>query len=341
MQKSDYNNHYYLVLLVCSLMIFMPANRYFSLDAERKPAIKKLSCPRWVNWLFISQVAVIYFYAAISKLYADWFSGKFISIQFSRLSTQPIAGMLYGQRWFQLLVCYGGFFFDLLIVPLLLWRKTRPYAFVLGVMFHLFNSYTFKIGIFPYLSIAVLLFFANPEKVRRFFFKNKPPFVDTDLKSIPIPARRRMVIYGISIYLLIQVILPMRSWFFPGNVLWTEEGSRMSWKMMLRSKSGKIHFKVIDPVSQKTWNIEPSKVFKPSHVMWLAISPDIIWQYAQRIKKEFAARGFSQVEVYAIDSVSLNRGSYRPLVNPAINLAAEKWYPFRHSDWIMPYTKNE
>ena len=161
MQKSDYNNHYYLVLLVCSLMIFMPANRYFSLDAERKPAIKKLSCPRWVNWLFISQVAVIYFYAGISKLYADWFSGKFISIQFSRLSTQPIAGMLYGQRWFQLLVCYGGFFFDLLIVPLLLWRKTRPYAFLLGVMFHLFNSYTFKIGIFPYLSIALLLFFTS------------------------------------------------------------------------------------------------------------------------------------------------------------------------------------
>src|SRR6476661_6225392 len=48
MQKSDYNNHYYLVLLVCFLMVFMPANRYYSLDVKRNVVIKKLSCPQWV-----------------------------------------------------------------------------------------------------------------------------------------------------------------------------------------------------------------------------------------------------------------------------------------------------
>ena len=158
MQKSDYNNHYYLVLLVCFLMVFMPANRYYSLDVKRNAVTKKLSCQQWVNWIFIAQVAVIYFFAAISKLSADWFSGKFIAIQFSRLSTQHITGILYGQKWFQLLVCYGGFFFDLLIVPLLLWKKTRPYAFLLSCLFHVFNSFTFRIGIFPYLSIALNLF---------------------------------------------------------------------------------------------------------------------------------------------------------------------------------------
>ena len=292
MQKSDYNNHYYLVLLVCFLMVFMPANRYYSLDVKRKAVTKKLSCPQWVTWIFIAQVAVIYFFAAISKLSADWFSGKFIAIQFSRLSTQHIAGILYGQKWFQLLVCYGGFFFDLLIVPLLLWKKTRPYAFLLSCLFHVFNSFTFRIGIFPYLSIALNLFFLEPEKVRRFFFKNKPPFVYSDNNCIHKSINRQLVIYGLGIYLFIQVILPMRSWFFPGNVFWTEEGYRMSWKMMLRSKSGKVHFKVIDPGSGKIWNIDPSKIFTPSHVMWLAISPDIIWQYAQRIKNEFAKKRF-------------------------------------------------
>ena len=170
MQKSDYNNHYYLVLLICFLMVFMPANRYYSLDTKRNAVTKKLSCMQWVTWIFIAQVAVIYFFAAISKLSADWFSGKFIAIRFSRLSTHHIAGMLYGQKWFQLLVCYGGFFFDLLIVPLLLWKKTRPYAFLLSCLFHVFNSFTFSIGIFPYLSIALNLFFFEPEEIRRIFF---------------------------------------------------------------------------------------------------------------------------------------------------------------------------
>jgi len=305
------------------------------------PLLKKLSCQQWVIWIFIAQVAIVYFFAAISKLSADWFSGKFIAIQFSRLSAHPIMGILYGQKWFQLLVCYGGFFFDLLIVPLLLWKKTRPYAFLLSCLFHVFNSFTFRIGIFPYLSIALNLFFLDPGKVRRFFFKHKIPPVHNENNHLHKSLYGKIVIYGLGIYLLIQVILPLRAWFFPGNVFWTEEGYRMSWKMMLRSKSGKVHFKIIDPDSGKIWNIDPSKIFTPSQVMWMAISPDIIWQYAQRIKNEFAKRGFVHVEIYAIGSVSLNRGPYRPLVNPAVNLADVEWHPFTHSDWIMPYQESD
>ena len=275
MQKAGYNNHYYLVLLICSLMAFMPAANYCSIDVKRKAAGKKLSCSRWVILIFISQVAIVYFFAATSKLYADWSSGKFIAIQFSRLSTHHLVGILYSQKWFQLLICYGGFFFDLLIVPLLLWKKTRNYAFILSCLFHLFNSYTFRIGIFPYLSIALNLFFLKPEKIRSFFFKNKPSFVPAH-NNIHTSTKRKLITYGLAVYLLIQVLLPLRPLFYPGNVFWTEEGYRMSWKMMLRTKSGSIYFKVVDPVSKKIWKIQPSKIFAPSQVMWLAISPDVI-----------------------------------------------------------------
>ena len=34
MQKSSYNNHYYLLFLLSSIMVFLPANKYFSLDAK-------------------------------------------------------------------------------------------------------------------------------------------------------------------------------------------------------------------------------------------------------------------------------------------------------------------
>jgi hypothetical protein len=338
MQKAGYNNHYYLVLLICSLMVFVPAANYCSIDVKRKAARKMLSCPRWVILIFIAQVAIVYFFAGTSKLYADWFSGKFIAIQFSRLSTHHVVGIIYSQKWFQLFICYGGFFFDLLIVPLLLWKNTRNYAFIVSCLFHLFNSYTFRIGIFPYLSIALNLFFLNPGKIRSFFFKNKPRFVSSHHHDLIIaPANSKWITYALAVYLLIQVILPLRPLFYPGNVFWTEEGYRMSWKMMLRTKSGNIHFKVVDPISKKIWNILPSKIFTPSQVMWLAISPDIIWQYAQRIKNDFAKKEVTNVQVYAIGWVSLNRSVPRPLVNPTTDLTNVKWHPFKHSDWIMAF----
>jgi len=72
-------------------------------------------------------------------------------------------------------------------------------------------------------------------------------------------------------YLLIQILLPLRPLFYTGNVFWTEEGYRMSWKMMLRHKTGKIHFKIIDTSSGKTWRTEPAEKFTAFHAGWRAV----------------------------------------------------------------------
>lgn len=334
MQKSDYNNHYYLVLLLCWIMVFMPANRYCSIDVKRKAVIETSYCGRYCILIFIAQMAIVYFFAAISKLSGDWFSGKYIAIQFSSLSRRPTLGIIYGQQWFQLLICYGGFFLDLLIVPLLLWRKTRIYAFILACLFHLFNAFTFHIGIFPYLSIALNLFFFDPRELRRLFFRNHLPETMQEHQRVVCPYQQKIIAFGFCVYLFFQVLIPMRSWLYPGNVFWNEEGYRMSWKMMMRTKNGSIYFKVIDTASHKQWNIDPAKQFTRYHVTWLAISPDIIWQYSQRLKKDFAERGYPNVQVYAIGQVSLNRSKPMPLVDTTVNLAAVKWQSFRHSAWI-------
>jgi vitamin K-dependent gamma-carboxylase len=341
MQKSNYNNHHYLILLLCFLMIFMPANRYYSLDVKRKVVSEKVCCSQWIPWIFIAQIFVVYFFSALSKLFApDWFSGKFLSIQFSRLSRNHLVGFIYGQNWFPILISYGGFLFDLLIIPLLVWKRSRPYAFVLACLFHIFNSFTFFISIFPYLSIALNIFFFNPEKIRSTFFKKKEIFLPNKNDSTHESIIKKILVYGLFIYLIFQIILPTRSWFFPGNVFWTEEGYRMSWKMMLRTKSGNVYFKIVDPVSGKIWNDNPSKAFAPSHVRWLSTSPDMIWQYAQRLKNKFAKEGYPTVKIYALGWVSLNRSAQQPLINPNVDLASVHWYPFKHSEWIMPFKVN-
>ena len=337
MQKSGYNNHHYLVLLISWLMVLMPANRNLSVDAYLNKSIKTDYCEQWIYWLFIIQIGIVYFFAAASKLTPDWYSGKFIEIRFSRWSMHPSLGFIYGNKLFQLFISYAGIVFDFLIVPLLLWRRTRALAVIASILFHLFNSFTFHIGIFPYLSIAFLLLFIDPATLRKVFLRNNITTLKAYENLKPVNHKIKLIFF--YSYLLVQLLMPMRYLMYPGNVFWTEEGYRMSWKMMLRTKSGTVYFRVKDPVTKQEWKEEPGKIFQLPHMMWLSGSPDIIWQYAQRLKRSYQAKGIANPEVYAIGKVSMNRKPAQALVDSTINLAAEKWQPFTHSAWIVPFAE--
>jgi hypothetical protein len=337
MQKSDYNNHHYLVLILCWFMVLVPAHGFCSVDARRGRITLTNTCPAWCTWIFMAQVAIVFFFAAVSKLDADWLSGKFLTIRFSRLSMHRVYGILYGQPWFPVVIAYAGILFDLLIVPLLLWKKTRKIAFTGYCIFHLFNSFTFGIGIFPYLSISLAVFYFDPLVIRKTFFRTATNSILYPKITPPSVSLRKTIVLLLGLYFMLQLYLPVRSWFYPGHVFWTEEGYRMGWKMMMRTKSGTVHFKVKDPSSGKSWTIEPSRIFSKAHMMWLAGSPDIIWQYAQRLKKDFARKGYPEVQVFAIGQVSINRQIPKPLVDSTVNLAAVRWQPFCHASWITEY----
>ncbi|HER41023.1 MAG TPA: hypothetical protein ENO10_07365, partial [Salinimicrobium catena] len=159
MQKSSYNNHYYLLMLLCFLMLLLPAHRYASVDVWRDPQKERLSMPRWVWLLIVGQMWLVYTYAAIAKLYPDWFNGTFLEVLMAPRQDYWLVGDLLQKEWVHYAIAWFGFFFDLLIIPLLLWKRTRIFAFLAAIFFHLFNSYVFHIGIFPYLALAFTLFF--------------------------------------------------------------------------------------------------------------------------------------------------------------------------------------
>jgi ABC-type multidrug transport system fused ATPase/permease subunit len=177
MQKTSYNNHYYLLLLVCIIMLFLPANRYASVDAKQNPEIKKLSMPAWCSWVMIAQVAIVYFFATIAKFYPDWLDGTFTKNLLDR-STSGAFHEIATQKWFYLFIAYAGIFFDLLVIPLLLFKKTRTIAFIASLIFHIFNSITLQIGIFPFFALTFVVFFYPPEKIRKLFFRKKPQLIN-------------------------------------------------------------------------------------------------------------------------------------------------------------------
>lgn len=332
-QKTNYNNHFYLILLLAYIMACLPAHRYFSVDVWRKPALKKTSCQQWICYLFIAQAFVVYFYAAINKINPGWFSGDFYETVYFFKRSFPLVGSLYPYAWFKVFIIWGGFCFDLLICPLLLWKKTRTVAFIAACCFHVFNSYIFSIGIFPYLSMGMLVFFLDSEKLSRLFFgrwRNEIVVAEPASNTIKWP-----VVFMLGAYLLMQLVLPLRSLFFPGDCNWTEEGHRMSWRMMLRSKRGEIHFRAVDLTTGIVWKNLEDKL-TPKQQSMVATRPDIAWQFAQYLKEDFTKNGHNNVAIYASGWATLNRSAPRPLIDSTVDLAKTKWYLFKHSYWIKP-----
>lgn len=329
MQKSSYNNHYYLLLLISFLLIFLPANRYASLDVKQDRVKEENTMPYWISFLFIIQIAIVYIFASIAKLYPDWLDGTFTRNLLAD-STKVIAlKKLFLHKWFFMFIAYMGILFDLLIVPLLLFKRTRIFALIASLIFHLFNAVFLEIGIFPFFALTFALFFYEPETIRRLFLSKKPKLEDENLSQNFYG--KRFVYFLMIPYLIIQIALPLRHHFIEGDVLWTEEGHRLSWRMMLRERNGYITIKIKDTISGEESIYNYRKNLTDKQAQNLATKPDFIWQYCQRIKEEYKGK---PIAIYIDCKNSINRKEYKTLIDPKFDMAKAKWSHFKHNKWI-------
>ncbi|NJY63528.1 HTTM domain-containing protein [Salinimicrobium sp. CDJ15-81-2] len=333
MQKSSYNNHYYLLMLLCFLMLLFPAHRYASIDVWQKPQLRKINMPRWVWVLIVGQMLIVYTYAAIAKIYPDWFNSTVPAMLMKAREHYWLVGDFLQQTWVHYSIAWFGFFFDLLIIPLLLWKRTRIYAFLAAIFFHLFNSFIFHIGIFPYLALGLAVFFFPTKKINRLFLRKKPHY---DAAEVEVPKSRNLIVGFLTTWLLVQFLLPLRHWVIKDDVLWTEEGHRLSWRMMLRSKSGIFQYKIVDKQKpQDTIFLDHKNYLTAKQMRALGSKPDMIWQFAQRIEEGYQKSG-KEVEIYVDSKVSVNGRPYERFIDPKVDLAAEEWDHFKHHDWILP-----
>nr|WP_321414856.1 HTTM domain-containing protein [uncultured Allomuricauda sp.] len=335
MQKTSYNNHYYLLMLLAYIMAFLPAGRDASIDTRLNPELRSQSMYNWIRRTIILQLFIVYTYASIAKLYADWLDFSMIDVLMSSKKNYFLIGDFLQKAWVHRIVAFFGIFFDLLIVPALLWKPTRKIAFVLAIFFHLFNSIVFQIGIFPYLSLAFIVFFFEPQTIRNIFLKTKTIVPET---KIIIPKTKNITLTILGIYFLFQLVLPLRHHFFQDDVLWTEEGHRLSWRMMLRSRGGSITFKAVNIQTKDTTKIKLNDYLTKKQQRRVACYPDFIWQFAQHLKKEYAEQG-EEIQVFAENKVRINQKQYQQFIDPSVDLASVPWKHFAHNDWILPSSK--
>jgi len=337
MQKSSYNNHYYFLMILSAAMIVMPANKFASVDAKLNPEIKSDSMPNWCKLYFVFQLFILYSFASIAKMYPDWIDLTVPKLLMQGKQHYFLVGDLLQYKAVHYFIAYGGILFDGLIIPLLLWKPTRKIAFFASIFFHLFNSIIFQVGIFPYLSLTFAVFFFEPKYIRNLFLKKKPLY---DSNEIITPNYAPVFKTVFIIYFIVQIALPLRHHFIEDDVLWTEEGHRMSWRMMLRSKSGYTTFTVVDKATNKSTRINFDDYLSKKQKKSVSSKPDVMWQFAQRLKKEYAKKEID-IEVFVQAYVSINGKPSKRLIDPKVDLTNVKWNPFKHHAWILPSKQDE
>lgn len=340
---SNYLNHYYLVGLLGFLMIFLPANRAFSLDTRLFPSIKSNQVPAWTINILIFQLTVVYTFAGIAKLQPDWlFRAMPLAVWLPEHRDLPILGYFFQFKETAYLFSWAGAFYDLTIAYFLMFRITRPLAYVGVIVFHLMTHLLFNIGLFPFIMIFSTLIFLSADFHKKLlgWIGYKPiavnDFTQTKKSTVNIP------LYAfLGLYSIIQITLPLRHLWYDGDVLWTEEGYRLSWRVMVLEKNGLATFTIKDSGSERQTEITNSDYLTTFQEKQMSIQPDFIVQYAHFLAKEYEEQyDFEQPQVYANVYVARNGRISKRLINENTDLAQQQ-FDLKPRSWILKYSKEK
>jgi vitamin K-dependent gamma-carboxylase len=328
--KTNYLNHYYLVVCVCGLMACLPLHARWSLDARRDPALGLARAPAWMLWALRAQFGLVYVFGGIAKLNADWLlHAQPLSLWLGRHAELPVVGGLLALPLTAHVMSWAGALFDLGIVPCLLWRRARPFGYLALVSFHLLTAQLFSIGMFPYFMLCGSLLFLDPDFPERLWVRLE---ATQPLRSA---AARGVPAWPFAAFFVFQLLMPLRHYLYPGDVRWTEQGFRFSWKVMLMEKDGSVDFRVVDPDSGRLFHVSPRQYFTEYQTAMMAPQPDMVLEAARIVADDFRARGVRRPAVYADAFASLNGRSMQRLIDPNVDLAGES-DGLSNKSWILP-----
>ena len=278
--QGFFNNHYYLISIICFLLLF--SKTPFS-------KIEKIRIPSLYLYSLQTLIVLVYIIAGINKINPYWL-----------VDLQPMtyiltkAGINEGS-FFIVIFSYLGLFFDLLIGPFLMMKKTRFFGIIAAILFHLINFIIFlliggEIGFFPFLMIATLILFINSDKLEGKILTNNARLLSRQYFN-------KNIAYVLLIFFFFQIIIPFRHVFFKEHVDYTGIGQRFSWRLKNMYKepktSGLIEFTVLtensDTVSTfNLFNIENANIILTNRQKTnLIYYPNLIPVFTKKLEEHF------------------------------------------------------
>jgi hypothetical protein len=368
---TNYLNHYYFIIIITFLLAISPAGKAYSLDVLLFPKWRRSTVPFYTVGMFRLQMGILYVHAGIAKLNPEWlFDAQPLSMWFVAFREWPIVGPLFGYKATAYVLSWAGAFYDLTIPFFLLWGRTRVFAYLAVVGFHVITYTLFPaIGMFPWIMMVITwLFFpiafhrrlvdwvshslfavrhsdSTPNRkssianrlLQILFHAKGAETLAKDTKSPASPLVPRLSsLVPLLLLFAVQLLLPYRYLLYPDNLFWTEQGYRFSWRVMLMEKNGYAMFKVTDPDTGRVWDIHNPHYLTPQQEKMMSTQPDLILQFAHILDREFRSIGVADPVVTANVLVSLNGRRSRPFIDPTVDLSRIK-DSWKHKEWIMPF----
>lgn len=333
--KTYYLNHYYFISLVAFILIWLPAGRRFSFDAWRNPNRVNTRCRRYEISVLRLQIGVVYCFAGIAKLNADWLIRAMpLKIWLPANSHLPVIGSLLIKPWVAYIFSWFGAIYDLTVPFLLSIRLTRWYAYASVIVFHTLTAILFPIGVFPFVMICCAIIFFPIDLQENWLAKLEARIFNVrEVRNSAVGQKKwKLLLFGV--FVLIQVLMPWRYLLYPGRLFWHEQGYRFSWRVMLMEKMGQATFYVTKNGHKMV--VDNTTYLTPLQEKMMSTQPDMILQYAHFLEQEYKKRGFENPEVFTEAYVTLNGRRSRKLIDDQTDLTKlrDGW---SHKNWVLNY----
>ena len=325
LEQSHYLNHFYMIMLLSWINVFIPLGKFFSLDSKIFGA-KDQSNIRLYEFVLQAQLAIVYFYGGIAKLNPDWLAGEPMRSWLAARSHIDYIGVYLLEPWVVNFFSLGGLCFDLSIVFLILFKPTRWIALFLILFFHTMNHFMFSIGIFPWLMLVLTgLLLPNPKFIQPLNLKESDPH------------KHRWAFSLVIVFVLVQLTLPLRHYLYEGNVSWTEQGHRFAWHMKLRSKQCQAIFYVQKSPDEPREQIDNLAFLSARQNRKMSSRPYMIRDFAYYLRKEYGGVQNPNIKVFVWSHCSLNSRPYQVFIDPTVDISRQEWHwSFDREPWIMP-----
>jgi hypothetical protein len=348
--QTAYLNHYYLISLLSGLLVVLPAHRAWSVDAWRRPATRLDAVPVWTWNLLRFQIAVVYLFVGLAKVNPDWLlQAQPLRIWLAAHSDLPVIGSWLQEAWVAYAASWFGAIYDLSIAFLLLLRRTRRWAFLAVILFHVATWMLFNIGMFPWIMIVAATVFFPPNWPRpcfawlagkvalRFQICAWPQWA-TDVVIPNSPSRvgpvanPRLITAVLALYGAAQVSLPLRPYLLSQeHPAWSYRGFNLSWQVMVAEKTGYVEFFALDHATGRRSRIQTGDYLTPRQQLLMAQDPYLIRQFARKLAADLQARGRMDSEIVVNAFATINGRPGQRIINPRADLAKQT-----DSDWILP-----
>jgi hypothetical protein len=334
LDKTIYNNHYYLFVLIAGLLLVTDAHRGLSISNPRSTT----AIPAWQLWLLQFQVSIVYFYGAVNKMNYDWlvmaepiyhWLPDMVGEWIEQTDRWKWAALAYG-------FSYGGLLLDLMAGFLVFIKGKLKYGVMaLMVLFSAMNSVLFNIGYFPVFLLGSLLLFVDTPYLRRML-----PFARSSGTMGGVRNKGLSVAF-LSLYIAFQLLMPLRHYLIHGWYLWDERGMLFSWTMKLRDKEPIISLELRIPATNEKYFVPIEEFLIQRQAKYVAYRPMDLLRFCHFIENHYRKELEidTDMEVYAEIYVRLNHyRDHQLMINPYVDLTSidpSVSFETGKQDWIV------